>query len=256
MTAPLTPISPGGNVDAGEVAKFGALAHHWWDSTSTMFGPLHKINPLRLRWIEQMSEGVEAKHIVDVGCGGGILSESLAARGARVVGIDLGEKALGVAKLHQLESGSSVDYRLVAAESPGAFDIVTCMELLEHVPDPASIIAACAALAKPGGLVVISTINRNPKAYALAILAAEYVLQMLPRGTHELLHGDPVRDRRRDHGPGALTPDAGGNRRLWAASRPRRRGNHRHDLQPVGEDVLARPGHRRQLHDGFPPSGR
>ena len=116
MTAPLTPISPGGNVDAGEVAKFGALAHHWWDSASTMFGPLHKINPLRLRWIEQMSEGVEAKHIVDVGCGGGILSESLAARGARVVGIDLGEKALGVAKLHQLESGSSVDYRLVAAE--------------------------------------------------------------------------------------------------------------------------------------------
>ena len=190
MTAPLTPISPGGNVDAGEVAKFGALAHHWWDPASTMFGPLHKINPLRLRWIEQMSEGVEAKHIVDVGCGGGILSESLAARGARVVGIDLGEKALGVAKLHQLESGSSVNYRLVAAEtlaaeSPGAFDIVTCMELLEHVPDPASIIAACAALAKPGGLVVISTINRNPKAYALAILAAEYVLQMLPRGTHD-----------------------------------------------------------------------
>jgi 2-polyprenyl-6-hydroxyphenyl methylase/3-demethylubiquinone-9 3-methyltransferase len=190
MTAPLTPISPGGNVDAGEVAKFGALAHHWWDPASTMFGPLHKINPLRLGWIERMSEGVEAKHIVDVGCGGGILSESLAARGARVVGIDLGEKALGVAKLHQLESGSSVNYRLVAAEtlaaeSPGAFDIVTCMELLEHVPDPASIIAACAALAKPGGLVVISTINRNPKAYALAILAAEYVLQMLPRGTHD-----------------------------------------------------------------------
>jgi len=190
MTAPLTPISPGGNVDAGEVAKFGALAHHWWDPASTMFGPLHKINPLRLGWIEQMSGGVEAKQVVDVGCGGGILSESLAARGARVVGIDLGEKALGVAKLHQLESGSSVDYRLVAAEtlaaeSPGAFDIVTCMELLEHVPDPASIIAACAALAKPGGLVVISTINRNPKAYALAILAAEYVLQMLPRGTHD-----------------------------------------------------------------------
>jgi 2-polyprenyl-6-hydroxyphenyl methylase/3-demethylubiquinone-9 3-methyltransferase len=190
MTAPLTPISPATNVDAGEVAKFGALAHHWWDPASTMFGPLHKINPLRLAWIEQMSGGVEAKHVVDVGCGGGILSESLAARGANVVGIDLGEKALGVAKLHQLETGSSVAYRLVAAEtlaaeSPGAFDIVTCMELLEHVPDPASIIAACAALARPGGLVVISTINRNPRAYALAILAAEYVLQMLPRGTHD-----------------------------------------------------------------------
>jgi len=190
MTAPHPSLPSATNVDAGEVAKFGALAHHWWDPASAMFGPLHKINPLRLAWIEQVSGGLEGKRVVDVGCGGGILSESLAARGARVVGIDLGEKALGVAKLHQLESGSNVDYRLVAAESlaaesPATFDLVTCMELLEHVPDPASIVAACAALAKPGGLVVVSTINRNPKAYALAILAAEYVLQMLPRGTHD-----------------------------------------------------------------------
>jgi 2-polyprenyl-6-hydroxyphenyl methylase/3-demethylubiquinone-9 3-methyltransferase len=155
-----------------------------------MFGPLHRLNPLRLDWIDRVAGSVAGKRVVDVGCGGGILSEALAARGASVVGIDLGEKALGVAKLHQLESGSSVDYRLVAAEalaaeSPAAFDVVTCMELLEHVPDPASIVAACAALAKPGGLAVFSTINRNPKAYALAILGAEYVLQMLPRGTHD-----------------------------------------------------------------------
>jgi 2-polyprenyl-6-hydroxyphenyl methylase/3-demethylubiquinone-9 3-methyltransferase len=137
-----------------------------------------------------MGGGLAGKRIVDVGCGGGILSESLAMSGASVVGIDLGEKALGVAKLHQLESGSSVDYRLVAtetfaAESPAAFDIVTCMELLEHVPDPAAIVAACAVLVKPGGCVVVSTINRNPKSYALAILGAEYVLRMLPRGTHD-----------------------------------------------------------------------
>jgi 2-polyprenyl-6-hydroxyphenyl methylase / 3-demethylubiquinone-9 3-methyltransferase len=178
------------NVDAGELAKFGSIAHHWWDPESTMFGPLHKINPVRLEWIAMIAGDLKGKRVVDVGCGGGILSESLAARGAAVVGIDLGDKALGVAKLHQLESGSSVDYRLVSAEafageSPAAFDIVTCMELLEHVPDPASIVAACATLVKPDGLVVISTINRNPKAYALAVLAAEYLLQILPRGTHD-----------------------------------------------------------------------
>jgi 2-polyprenyl-6-hydroxyphenyl methylase / 3-demethylubiquinone-9 3-methyltransferase len=178
------------NLDRHEVDKFAALAHHWWDPESAMFGPLHRMNPLRLDWIEQVAGGFAGKSVVDVGCGGGILSEALAAAGASVVGIDLGEKALGVAKLHQLESGSGVDYRLVAAEAlastmPAAFDVVACMELLEHVPEPGSIVAACAALAKPGGLVVISTINRNPKAYALAILGAEYLLQMLPRGTHD-----------------------------------------------------------------------
>jgi len=178
------------NVDAAELAKFASLAHHWWDPESAMFGPLHRINPLRVEWIERVAGGVAGKRIVDVGCGGGILSEALAARGATVTGIDLGDKALGVAKLHQLESGSKVDYRLVAAEalateSPAAFDVVTCMELLEHVPDPGSIVAACGALARPGGTVVISTINRNPKSYALAIIGAEYLLQMLPRGTHD-----------------------------------------------------------------------
>ena len=188
MSPNVSPSVP--NVDAGELEKFGTLAHQWWDPESAMFGPLHKINSLRLGWIAEVGGGLEGKRVVDVGCGGGILSESLAAAGASIVGIDLGDKALGVARLHQLESGSSVDYRLVsaeayAAEAPGAFDIVTCMELLEHVPKPGSIISACAALAKPGGVVVISTINRNPKAYALAILGAEYVLRMLPRGTHD-----------------------------------------------------------------------
>jgi 2-polyprenyl-6-hydroxyphenyl methylase/3-demethylubiquinone-9 3-methyltransferase len=178
------------NVDAAELAKFASLAHHWWDPESALFGPLHKINPLRLEWLERLAGGVSGKRILDLGCGGGILSEALAARGATVVGIDLGEKALGVAKLHQLETGSSVDYRLVAAEtlaaeSPAAFDVVACMELLEHVPDPAAIVGACGALVKPGGMVVISTINRTPKAYALAVIGAEYVLQLLPRGTHD-----------------------------------------------------------------------
>ena len=178
------------NVDAGELEKFAALAHQWWDPESAMFGPLHKLNPIRLEWIERMSGGIAGKRFVDVGCGGGILSEALALRGATTVGIDLGDKALGVARLHQRESGVAVDYRLIsaealAAEAPGAFDVVTCMEMLEHVPDPASIIAACATLARPGGLVVISTINRNLKAYALAVVAAEYVLGLLPRGTHD-----------------------------------------------------------------------
>jgi len=188
-TAPQA-TSAGGNVDAAELAKFASLAHHWWDPDSAMFGPLHRLNPLRLEWVERAAGGVSGKRIVDVGCGGGILSEALAARGASVVGVDLGEKALGVAKLHQLESGSTVDYRLVSAEvlageMRASFDVVACMELLEHVPDPAAIVAACGALAKPGGIVVVATINRTPTAYALAVVGAEYILQLLPRGTHD-----------------------------------------------------------------------
>lgn len=178
------------NVDPGELEKFATLAHHWWDPESTMFGPLHRMNPLRLDWIDRACDGLAGRQVVDVGCGGGILTESMALRGAHALGIDLGEKALGVARLHKLESGVAVDYRLVpaealAAEMPAAFDVVTCMELLEHVPEPARIVAACAKLARPGGVVIFSTINRNVKAYALAVVAAEYVLGLLPRGTHE-----------------------------------------------------------------------
>ena len=178
------------NVDAAELAKFAALAHQWWDPESPMFGPLHKMNPLRLAWIDRMAEGLSEKRVVDVGCGGGILTEAMAERGAVALGIDLGDKPLGVARLHKLESGADVEYRRVSAEtlaieSPATFDVVCCMELLEHVPQPAQIVAACAKLAKPGGLVVASTINRNPKAYALAVIAAEYVLRMLPAGTHD-----------------------------------------------------------------------
>jgi len=178
------------NTDPAELAKFGALAHHWWDPASEMFGPLHRINPLRLAWIERVCGGLDGRSVLDVGCGGGILSESMAAAGANVLGIDVGEKALGVARLHKLESGALLDYRLVAAETlaaeaPASFDIVTCMEMLEHVPDPASTVAACAALARPGGTVVFSTINRNLKSYAFAVIGAEYVLRLLPRGTHD-----------------------------------------------------------------------
>jgi len=179
-----------GNVDAGELDKFAALAHQWWDPESAMFGPLHKMNPLRLAWIEQTGEGLAGKRVVDVGCGGGILTEAMAGRGAQTLGIDLGERALGVARLHKLDSGTTADYRLVsaealAAEKPGAFDIVTCMEMLEHVPDPDAIVAACAALTRAGGTVVVSTISRSVKAYALAVVAAEYVLGLLPKGTHD-----------------------------------------------------------------------
>ena len=186
MTA-ATPSSA--NVDPAELAKFAALAHRWWDPTGE-FRPLHEINPLRLGWIEQIVGDFRDRRIIDIGCGGGILSEAMAAKGAHVTGIDLSDKALGVARLHKLESGANVDYRLVAAEalaaeSPDAFDVVTCMEMLEHVPGPASIIAAAAKLAKPGGIVVISTINRNPKAYLYAVIGAEYVLGLLPRGTHD-----------------------------------------------------------------------
>jgi len=182
-------MNPQPNVDAAELAKFGALAHRWWDPTSD-FKPLHDINPLRLAYIARRSDGLEGKRCLDVGCGGGILAEAMAKGGAEVVGIDLSNKALSVARLHRLESGVEVDYRLTAAETlaaqePGSFDVVTCMELLEHVPDPASTIAACATLVKPGGLVVFATINRNPKAYLFAVIGGEYVLGLLPRGTHD-----------------------------------------------------------------------
>jgi len=177
------------NVDPAELAKFGALAHRWWDPTSE-FKPLHDINPLRLDYIAARCGGLRDKRVLDVGCGGGILAEAMARAGAIVTGIDLSEKPLGVARLHQLESGVAVDYHLVAAEAfaaevPASFDVVTCMELLEHVPDPASTVAACARLVKPGGLVVCATINRNAKAYLFAVIGAEYVLNLLPRGTHE-----------------------------------------------------------------------
>ena len=176
------------NVDPLELKKFEDLAHRWWDKNSE-FKPLHEINPLRLDHIDA-KVGLQGKSVLDVGCGGGILAESMAARGATVTGIDLGDKPLKVAKLHLLESGQSVDYRLISAEDlalerPHSFDLVTCMEMLEHVPDPATTVRACATLVKPGGWVFFSTINRNAKAYLFAIIGAEYVLNLLPRGTHD-----------------------------------------------------------------------
>lgn len=176
------------NADLKELDKFSQLAHRWWDLNSE-FRPLHDINPLRIGWINEIIS-VNKKKILDVGCGGGILAEGLAALGAQVTGIDLSEKALNVAKLHLLESGHSIDYRHIAAEdlaaqSPETYDIVTCMEMLEHVPDPASIVTACAALIRPGGHLFFSTLNRNPKSFLFAVIGAEYLLQLLPKGTHE-----------------------------------------------------------------------
>lgn len=176
------------NVDAAEVAKFEALASRWWDKNSE-FKPLHDLNPLRANYIDSRAPVAEKK-MLDVGCGGGILTESLALRGAEISGIDMGEAPLKVARLHALETGVSINYRRIpveelAEQEAGQYDTVTCMEMLEHVPDPASIIRACAALVKPGGQLFFSTINRNPKAYAFAILGAEYLLKMLPKGTHE-----------------------------------------------------------------------
>jgi len=176
------------NADPQELAKFGELAHHWWDPEGD-FRPLHQINPLRLDWIDQLAR-LAGKSVLDVGCGGGILTESMAARGADALGIDLSTKPLRVAQLHAMEAGLPVRYREVsaealAAESPASFDVVTCMEMLEHVPDPASVVRACAALVKPGGWVFFSTLNRNAKAFALAIVGAEHLLKLLPRGTHE-----------------------------------------------------------------------
>ncbi len=176
------------NVDRDEIAKFEALAHRWWDPTGD-FRPLHDINPVRIAYITERC-APEGARAVDIGCGGGILSEALAAAGADVMGIDMGEAPLAVARLHALESGVEVDYRQTTAEELAesmaeSFDLVTCLEMLEHVPDPASVVAACARLARPGGHLVFSTINRNPKAWALAVVGAEYVLGLLPRGTHE-----------------------------------------------------------------------
>jgi 2-polyprenyl-6-hydroxyphenyl methylase / 3-demethylubiquinone-9 3-methyltransferase len=179
------------NADPSELAKFSELAHRWWDPDSE-FRPLHQINPLRLEWIQGLA-GLAGKRVVDVGCGGGILADSMARKGAQVLGIDLAGKALKVAQLHALEAGTTnVEYRemsveALAAQHPESFDVVTCMEMLEHVPDRASIVRACATLVKPGGWVFFSTLNRNAKSFLFAIVGAEYVLNLLPRGTHEYL---------------------------------------------------------------------
>ena len=184
----ITAPRPTPNADPEELRKFGDLAHRWWDTTGE-FAPLHAINPLRLDWIAARATLTGAR-VLDVGCGGGILAESMAARGADVTGIDLSEKPLAVASLHGLESRIAVRYERIAAEDlaarePASFDVVTCMEMLEHVPDPAAVVRACATLVKPGGRVFFSTINRNPKAYLFAVLGAEYLLRLLPRGTHD-----------------------------------------------------------------------
>ena len=176
------------NVDPHELQKFSELAHRWWDPNAE-FKPLHELNPVRLDWIDAHAH-LMGKRVLDIGCGGGILSESMAARGAKVKGIDLATSALGVADLHSLESGIEVEYEEIAAEAlaarePGTYDVVTCMEMLEHVPNPAGIVAACASLVKPGGWVFFSTLNRNPKAYLFAVIGAEYIARMLPRGTHD-----------------------------------------------------------------------
>jgi len=176
------------NVDQSEIAKFSALAHRWWDPNSE-FKPLHAINPLRLGWIKSFVS-LEGKKVVDIGCGGGILAESISQSGADTTGIDLSEKALKVAELHALEVGANLTYRSISAEAladdqPGQYDVVTCMEMLEHVPDPASVVRACAKLCKPGGILFFSTLNRSPKSYLFAIIGAEYILKLLPKGTHE-----------------------------------------------------------------------
>ena len=176
------------NVDQSEIAKFSALAHRWWDPNSE-FKPLHAINPLRLGWIKSFVD-LEGKKVVDIGCGGGILAESISQSGADTTGIDLSEKALKVAELHALEVGANLTYRSISAEALAEeqaeqYDVVTCMEMLEHVPDPASVVRACAKLCKPGGTLFFSTLNRSPKSYLFAIIGAEYILKLLPKGTHE-----------------------------------------------------------------------
>ena len=188
MTTAESSARPSVNVDQAELDKFSALAARWWDPESE-FKPLHAINPLRLEWIQELAGSLKGRRVLDVGCGGGILSESMAQAGAEVTGIDLAEKSLKIARLHGLESGVKVEYRAVpvedlATEQPGQYDVVTCMEMLEHVPDPASIVRACSTLVKPGGWVFFSTLNRNPKSFLFAIVGAEYLLRLLPRGTH------------------------------------------------------------------------
>lgn len=189
MSISISPVTDNTNVDPAELAKFSDLAHHWWD-TDSEFRPLHQINPLRLEWINNIAP-LAGQRVLDIGCGGGILTDAMARKGANALGIDLATKSLKVAQLHALEAQTPrVQYREIsaealAAEQPGSFDVVTCMEMLEHVPDPASIVRACSTLVKPGGWVFFSTVNRSPKAFAFAILGAEYVLNLLPRGTHE-----------------------------------------------------------------------
>jgi len=186
------PTAVASNADPAELEKFGALATRWWDLESE-FKPLHAINPLRLGWLQALAGDLSSQRILDVGCGGGILAESMARESAEVTGIDLSARALQVARLHSLDSGVALDYQLISAEDfaaqhPASFDIVTCMEMLEHVPDPASVVRACAALLRPGGWLFLSTLNRNLKSFALAIVGAEYLLRLLPRGTHSYEH--------------------------------------------------------------------
>jgi 2-polyprenyl-6-hydroxyphenyl methylase/3-demethylubiquinone-9 3-methyltransferase len=198
------------NADPAELEKFSKLAHRWWDPQGE-FRPLHEINPLRLEWIDR-SAPLAGKKVLDVGCGGGILAEAMAQRGAEVIGIDLGEKGLRVAELHLLESGLPVKYEKVSVEDyaaghAGEFDVVTCMELLEHVPEPAGMVAACARLVRPGGLVFFSTINRNPKSYLFAVIGAEYVLKLLPKGTHDYLRFIKPSELSRWSREGGLAPE-------------------------------------------------
>ena len=198
------------NADPAELEKFGKLAHRWWDPAGE-FRPLHEINPLRLEWIDRHAP-LQGKEVLDIGCGGGILAEAMARRGARVTGIDLSDKALRVAELHLLESKLDIRYEKALAEDyaaahPGAFDVVTCMELLEHVPQPESMVAACARLVRPGGRVFFSTINRNPKAYLFAVIGAEYVLKLLPKGTHDYLRFIKPSELSRWSRAAALRPD-------------------------------------------------
>jgi len=198
------------NADPQELEKFSKLAHRWWDPQGE-FRPLHEINPLRLEWIDRAA-GLSGKKVLDVGCGGGILAEAMARRGAEVTGLDLGEKGLRVAQLHLLESKLPVKYENVSAEEcaaghAGEFDVVTCMELLEHVPEPAGMVEACARLVRPGGLVFFSTINRNPKSYLFAVIGAEYVLKLLPKGTHDYLRFIKPSELSRWSRAGGLAPE-------------------------------------------------